>query len=229
MSANDKNLDSNTVHNTAMIAADLLDYESDTLSIASTPLQRTPRPSTNGDAKCSAAARAQLSRDMKAAAHWRALGRELPTHLAYVDTSIHERRQKAKEKVDARRSKQDTTDAGAPLAVHAGAHNADNTTVNSEVTNETSRVATRAPRPHRIVPVVAAGVHMRQVQKVRSQYTTPVTDTAVNLKTRGGKILICGIIVFHVCSLSNAQMKVAMCSSLPAYQGRPTCSPTVFQ
>lgn len=162
------------------------------------------------------AARAQLSRDTKSVERLRLLGAEVPTHLNYIDGPIEERRQNAQIKIDARQRplSVDTVSSSAPpvrRAYHsdAGARTAVVDVTGSEGLNEQTLAPHSAPtaRPRRTVPLVAVGVYMRQLTKARAQYASPITGSAIDAQTKGGRKYIFAKHLLHVHRIPRAHQR----------------------
>lgn len=168
----------------ASTSANQVNSESDEHDILNTARLASDLP--DNDAKITPAARAQLSRDTKVVERLRLLGQNVPDDLLYVDESIDERRLCAQQKVAGRRKRKSGNDNESPVR-QICPRNANSApaavSIVSEADNEnTQRTTKRAQRPCRIVPLVAAGVHLRQLRQVRAQYATPVSGNAADSK-----------------------------------------------
>lgn len=186
---NDERFDPTDVLNSAMLVDDNSSYMSDAYSVSSGRERRTKRrrPAKYADddnEKCDAAARTQLWRDTKEVRQLRLLGRVVPADMVYVEASHEERQQGAKEKVVRRRNRRrpnsvDEADDSPPARMSDTLHAAP---AAAGAYTET----TRSAPGRRILPLVAAGVHVRQLKTARAQYTAPVIDIQTDSQVRGG-------------------------------------------
>ena len=160
------------------------------------------------------AARAQLSRDTKSVERLRLLGAEVPSHLNYIDGPIVERRQNAQIKIDARQRplSVDAVNSSAPPVRRAHHSDVGARTALVDVTgngahSEGTLTPHSAPtaRLRRAVPLVAVGVYMRQLTKVRAQYASPVTNSAADAQTKGGRKFIFAKNLLHVHRIPRAR------------------------
>jgi hypothetical protein len=186
-----ENEDPNRAHNTAAHQDDYSEL-SDTQSISSARERRqnVRKPakfddSANYDdsAKFTSAARAQLYRDKKAAERVRMLGQAVPDELAYIDAPNDERQRHAQRKVDLRRRRHQPKATPFDGVRTAARGNDVHAATNANGTPATKRVLC----PRRLVPLLAAGVHIRRVQKVRAKYATAVTVNAADTQMKSGQ------------------------------------------